>query len=87
MEVKSMIIYKITNKQNGKMYIGQTINSLEDRWKRHQSDALNNIIDTHFARAIRYYGVDSFIVEIIDTAETQKELTEKEYYWIHQYNF
>lgn len=81
-----MIIYKITNKQNGKMYIGQTINSLEDRWKRHQSDALNNIIDTHFARAIRYYGVDSFIVEVIDTAETQEELTQKEYYWIHQYN-
>ena len=46
-----MIIYKITNKQNGKMYIGQTINSLEDRWKRHQSDALNNIIDTHFCKS------------------------------------
>ena len=45
-----MIIYKITNKQNGKMYIGQTINSLENRWKRHQSDALNNIIDTHFIK-------------------------------------
>ena len=68
---KLMIIYKITNIQNGKMYIGQTINSLEDRWKRHQSDALNNVIDTHFARAIRYYGVDNFITEIIDTAETQ----------------
>lgn len=81
-----MIIYKITNKQNGKMYIGQTINSLQDRWKRHQNDALNNIIDTHFARAIRYYGVDNFIVEIIDTATTQEELTKKEYYWINYYN-
>ena len=83
---KNMIIYKITNVQNGKMYIGQTINSLEDRWKRHQSDALNNVIDTHFARAIRYYGVDNFITEIIDTAETQEELTKKEYYWINYYN-
>ena len=81
-----MIIYKITNKQNGKIYIGQTINSLEQRWKRHQSDALNNVIDTHFARAIRYYGVDNFTTEIIDTAETQEELTKKEYYWINYYN-
>lgn len=81
-----MIIYKITNKQNGKIYIGQTINSLQDRWKRHQNDALNNIIDTHFARAIRYYGVDNFIPEIIDTATTQEELTKKEYYWINYYN-
>lgn len=81
-----MIIYKITNKKNGKVYIGQTINSLEARWKRHQTDALNNIIDTHFARAIRYYGVENFILEIIDTASSQEELTKKEYYWINYYN-
>ena len=80
-----MIIYKITNKQNNKVYIGQTINSLEARWKRHQTDALNNIIDTHFARAIKYYGADNFEVEIIDTASSQEELTQKEYYWIDYY--
>ena len=81
-----MIIYKITNKQNGKCYIGQTINSLEQRWQRHKNDALNNVIDTHFARAIRYYGVDNFIAEIIDTAQNQEELTNKEYYWIKYYD-
>lgn len=81
-----MIIYKITNKQNNKIYIGQTVNELEQRWKRHQSDALNNVIDTHFARAIRYYGADSFIPEIIDTATSQEELTQKESYWINYYD-
>ena len=50
-----MYIYKITNKINNKIYIGQTIRPVEDRWKRHINDALNNILDTHFARAIRYY--------------------------------
>lgn len=74
-----MIIYKITNIKNNKVYIGQTINSLEDRWRRHQTDALNNVIDTHFARAIRYYKPESFIAEIIDTAQTQEELTQKEH--------
>lgn len=81
-----MYIYKITNKENGKMYIGQTIRSVEDRWKRHKNDALNNILDTHFARAIRYYGPDAFTVEIIDTATTQQELTAKESYWISWYD-
>lgn len=81
-----MIVYKITNLQNGKSYIGQTINSLEERWRRHQNDALHNIIDTHFARAIRYYGPENFSTEIIDTAQTQEELTKKEYYWISFYN-
>lgn len=81
-----MIIYKITNIQTQQVYIGQTINSLEDRIKRHKNDALNNIIDTHFARAIRYYGWDSFQYEIIETATTQDELNQKEQYWIRFYN-
>jgi group I intron endonuclease len=81
-----MIIYKITNIQNQKIYIGQTINSLEDRWHRHCKDALNNVIDTHFARAIRLYGPESFVTEIIDSATSQEELTAKEQYWIQYYN-
>lgn len=81
-----MIVYKITNLINGKVYIGQTVKTLEKRFQRHKYDALNNIIDTHFARALRYYGVDNFKAEIIDTAETQEELTQKEQYWIRYYN-
>ena len=81
-----MIIYKITNNQNNKVYIGQTIRTLEERFRRHKNDALNNVIDTHFARAIRYYGPEAFSAEIIDTAETQEELNEKERFWIHHYN-
>ena len=81
-----MYIYKITNTQNNKIYIGQTIRSVEERWKRHKNDALNNILDTHFARAIRYYGPDAFTIEIIDTAKNQRELTAKECYWISWYD-
>lgn len=81
-----MIIYKITNNENGKVYIGQTIRTLEERFNRHKNDALNNVLDTHFARAIRKYGIDTFTAEIIDTASTQEELTQKEQYWIKFYN-
>lgn len=81
-----MFIYKITNKINNKIYIGQTIRPVEDRWKRHINDALNNILDTHFARAIRYYKPENFIVEIIDDAINQEELNRKEQYWIQFYD-
>ena len=81
-----MWIYKITNVQNNKVYIGQTIRPIEQRFKRHINDALNNILDTHFARAIRKYGKENFIIEQIDTAQTQEELNQKEQYWIQYYN-
>ena len=81
-----MWIYKITNIQNNKVYIGQTIRPIEQRFHRHLSDSLNNILDTHFARAIRKYGKDSFIIEEIDNAQTQDELNQKEQYWIRYYN-
>ena len=81
-----MYIYKITNIQNNKVYIGQTIRPIEERFKRHLNDALNNIIDTHFARAIRKYGKDNFVLEQIDVAQNQEELNKKEQYWIRFYD-
>ena len=81
-----MWIYKITNIQNNKVYIGQTIRPIKDRFHRHINDAMNNILDTHFARAIRKYGKENFIIEEIDSANTQNELNEKEQYWIRYYN-
>lgn len=81
-----MFIYKIANKINGKIYIGQTINSIEKRFQRHIADSLNNILDTHFARAIRKYGQNNFYIEQIDIAASQDELNAKEKYWIQYYN-
>lgn len=80
-----MWIYKITNIQNNKVYIGQTIRPIQDRFNRHINDAINNILDTHFSRAIRKYGKNNFIIEEIDTANNQDELNLKEQYWIQYY--
>jgi len=81
-----MWIYKITNIQNNKVYIGQSIRPVEQRFRRHINDALSNILDTHFARAIRKYGEESFQIETIDSANNQDELNQKEQYWIRYYN-
>ena len=55
-----MYVYKITNKINGKVYIGQSIRPIEERFKRHINDSIKNNLDTHLARAIRKYGFESF---------------------------
>lgn len=81
-----MVVYKITNKINGKVYIGQTINSVERRFQRHVSDAMSGRLNTHLANAIRLYGSKSFVVEVIDTADSQDELNHKEQYWIRAYD-
>ena len=47
---------------------------------------MHNILDTHFARAIRKYGPDQWQLEVIDAATTQDELNQKEQYWIKYYN-
>lgn len=80
-----MIIYKITNKINGKVYIGQTIHSLEARWKRHLKCAKDGV-DTHLYQAIRKYGEDNFVPEIICEAKTKNELNILETYYIQEYD-
>ena len=49
---------------NGKIYIGLTTKTLEERVKYHERDSLR--MDTYFYRAIKKYGFDSFKWEIID---------------------
>lgn len=77
-----MIIYKITNKVNGKVYIGQTIRPLEKRWEAHQYQKGC----TYLHRAIQKYGADNFTVEQIDVARDREELDLKEQFWIQHYD-
>lgn len=80
---KNFIVYKITNKINGKVYIGQTTETLEKRWKRHCGYQLND--GTYFHNAIKKYGADNFSVELLAEANNQLELDEKEFYYIDLY--
>jgi len=76
-----MYIYKITNLLNGKVYIGQTIMTIQKRYQKHC-----NSHNTVISKAITKYGVENFTVEEIDRASTREELDEKERYWIRCYN-
>lgn len=54
------IIYKITNKINNKVYIGQTIHSFD---KRYYGDIYKNTHNDHLKRAIEKYGVENFEID------------------------
>lgn len=59
-------VYKITNKINGKFYVGSS-NSIFGRWLNHASDVIN---DTHpnqkLNDAVNKYGLINFTFEILE---------------------
>jgi group I intron endonuclease len=57
-------VYKVTNKQNGKIYIGITNQGVTVRWSKHCSDARRNSTFL-LSKAIRKYGEQNFLIETI----------------------
>jgi group I intron endonuclease len=75
-----MNIYKIQNKINGKIYIGQTRKSLNERISGHL------ISNSYIGRALRKYGLQCFDISIIDMADTKEWLNGKEMEYIAFYD-
>lgn len=57
-------LYMVTNKVNGKAYIGQTWRPVPRRWSQHKSCARGQR-PTRFHRAIRQYGEDAFEIKTL----------------------
>jgi group I intron endonuclease len=77
-----MIIYKITNNINNKMYIGQTIRPLLKRFKEHKKRANCSAL----YEALKKYGEENFTIELIENVESINLLNEREQHWITFYN-
>lgn len=73
------IIYRALNNDNGKVYIGQTIKTLETRKNVHYSKYSNC---PYFHNALMKYPKEVWNWDVIDYAENREELDEKEKYWI-----
>lgn len=73
-----MVIYNITNKINGKRYIGQTVGTLKRRWRAHCSVSSK----CPFIRnAIQKYGVENFTIETLIKCGSVEEMN----YWESHY--
>ena len=76
------IVYKRTNNINGKMYIGQTEQTLEERWangKGYRGSA-------KFYAAIQKYGAENFSHEVLKENLTQEEADYWEEYYIEKFD-
>ena len=72
-------IYKITKKENGKSYIGQS-NDISRRFGEHKRNR-----DIPVDMAIQKYGPDAFTFEVIEECSLD-DLDEREKFWIAYYN-
>lgn len=75
------VIYKITNKINGKSYIGRTSRCFDKRYKNGQwwieTDNL------HLWRSVRKHGLENFyVIKEFDYAFSRAELYRKEGFYI-----
>jgi len=83
--MKELEVYKITNKQNGKIYIGITNQGVTVRFGKHISDSSGKYtFPLH--NAIRKYGKDNFQIEVIEIVDDVEVLKEREIYWIKYYD-
>ena len=86
------VIYKYTNKFNGKVYIGQTVNEHQRKIEHKCHSKTRPFTQSAFYNAIDKYGWDNFHYSVLETveAETLKELKFKlnllEIKYIQQYN-
>ena len=74
------VIYKITNKLNGKPYIGQTTQKLKVRFRAHRRE------NTYIGRAMLKYGIENFMIEVVEECDTPEQLNEREIFWIAFFN-
>ena len=71
-----MVIYKTTNLINGKIYIGQDSNN--------DAKYLGSGLLLNYA--IKKYGKENFIKEILQTCESKSDLNKFEKHWIQEFN-
>lgn len=74
-------IYKYTNKKNGKIYIGRSIDISRRKWEHLHHPSPHS----YFDQTLITIGEEAFDFEVIEECAAE-ELMEKEQYWIAYYN-
>ena len=78
-------IYLVTNLINGKQYVGQTKHGhTGGRWKEH--NVIREDYNTIFHNAIKKYGTENFSVEVIEDNISDRDIDQREIYYIEFYN-
>lgn len=74
-------IYLIRNTVTGQGYVGQTVQSLRQRWFGHVCDSRHRAF-APIQFAMRKYGQDAFVISELEAAASRDELDRLEIEWI-----
>ena len=77
------ILYIITNKINGKRYVGQTIQTLQKRWIAH---CCNSNPSSLIGKSINKRGKENFDIRILSICNSLEEMNSREIYYIKLFN-
>lgn len=92
---QKMIVYRVLNLINNKVYIGQTQRTFNERYTGGGSGAeriykfyLSNVdkVNQHLFASMKKYGIENFKVDIIKVCQTEEELNYWEEFFIALYN-
>lgn len=79
-----MVVYRRTNTRNGKVYIGKTTRTAEERWvsmlyevRRGGNSLIHN--------AIRKHGAEAFVTDILHETDSYEDLSAMETFFILQH--
>lgn len=75
-------VYKITNNINGLVYIGCTTNGCSFRFHRHLLKAKDGESNYPLHKAIREFGENNFSVSLLEFCNDEKEMQEREIFYI-----
>jgi transposase len=84
--MRNGLIYIIKNKINSKVYIGQTKQSLADRWNGHMKRYRDAKTTYKLYNAMRKYGCENFYYELVVDDIPEEQLDQKEREIIEQYD-
>lgn len=80
-------IYVIKNKCNDKVYVGQTIASVKERFLQHLKPSVAKKRGKYkLYNAINKYGKENFYIEVIEDNISQEKLNELEIFYIEKFN-
>lgn len=83
------IVYYWHCVKTNKGYVGQTVNTLKNRWSGHVGSAFKETSKSYyweFPKAIREHGVNAFEGQVICECDSAEELSMMEYHYMKEFN-
>ena len=85
--MRTYSIYIIKNRINRKVYIGQTCQNVEERFRQHKKPSTFKLRGTYkIYNAMKKYGVENFYIETLEANIMPEKINEREIYYISKYD-